>query len=178
MPERIPNPKREWLVWLTADNAFRQNTGRTTTIPAEATAYSYASARTQVVAAALKVWPGGQPPMVMVRTLDPGIPPSVAAQLYTKAIDEASAAMVADREIADWTHPVPVGGLPEEPDFVPASLVELVGAARNRHFKAEFALRDADISRDVDPAVAEFYRAEGALDAVEDQWQAQMRSDR
>lgn len=174
----MSNTTHEWLVWDYASGEFHTASNGRTAVSIAASRFTYAEARAIVVAAALADWPDGCPSAVMIRALDPTVPPSAAAQLYTKAINEAIAAMVADREIAGWTHPVPVGGLPEEPDFVPASLVELVGAARNRHFKAEFALRDADISRDVDPAVAEFYRAEGALDAVEDQWQAQMRSDR
>lgn len=58
------------------------------------------------------------------------------------------------------------------------AVAELVLGARDRFIKAELAVRDAGLARDIDPALVEYYKAMGALDAVEDQWQAQMASKR
>lgn len=52
-------------------------------------------------------------------------------------------------------------------------------AARNRLFAAECAVRDAGIRySDVDPLAVELFTARGALDVIEDVWQAEMEAAR
>lgn len=59
------------------------------------------------------------------------------------------------------------------------TIAERVLDARTRLVKAEFAVRDAGIRySDIDPAVVELFQARGALDAIEDVWQAQMEAER
>lgn len=56
---------------------------------------------------------------------------------------------------------------------------ERVLNARDRLIAAESAVRSASICySDVDPLAVELFRAQGALDAIEDVWQAQMAADR
>lgn len=181
----MPTPKTEWLVWFYADNAFRKTTGGQTHEFTEATRYTYNDTRDLVVYAAIGEWPDGQPPAVMIPVL-PEQPLGAMAR-EGQVADLIRAAMIRmsdDRDTADWSHPVPTGGLPEDPDASTAlpghvpTLGELVAATRNRFVKAQLATQDACVSRDVDPLVAEYYKALGALDAVEDQWQTQMRSTR
>lgn len=182
----MPTPKTEWLVWFYADNAFRKTTGGPTHEFSEATRYTYNDARDLVVYAAIGEWPDGQPPAVMIRVLPECMRTGTAVDTEEMAnrIRAAMIRMCDDRDTADWSHPVPIGGLPEDPDAsvpqpdAPTFLADLVGAARVRLVNAEFAVRDAGASRDVDPVVAEYLQAFGALEAVEDLWQAQMRSRR
>lgn len=56
---------------------------------------------------------------------------------------------------------------------------ERVLHARDRLIAAESAVRNASIRySDVDPLAVELFTARGALDAIEDVWQAQMEAAR
>lgn len=116
----------DWLVYDRREGKFLKEFNHPTNYVDEAGRFGYDEARKMVTDAAIGEWPDGKPPVVMIPDVESTgtsyVDLIAQTQAASKLIDEAVERMVADRETADWSHPVPIGGLPQVPAAVPPLL--------------------------------------------------------
>jgi hypothetical protein len=155
-----PKPTTLWLVYDRLEGKFLKEFTHDTNYVDEASRFSYDEACKLVTDAAIGEWPDGKPPKVMIPDLGSGgTYDDLVAQTKGAGalIQKATQRMVADRATADWTHPVPIGGLPENPDTTATDTAttsladraraayEQAAAIEDARYESERAHRIADI---------------------------------
>jgi hypothetical protein len=141
-----------WLVYDRREGKFACEFTHDTNYVDEASRFGYDKACKMVTDAAISEWPDGKPPVVMIPDLDSGgtcddlVAQVKAAGLLIKAATER---MIADRAEANWSHPVPIGGLPEKPGATATSVTtaSLADRARAAYEQAD-AVKDAGYERE------------------------------
>ena len=164
----MPNPTTDWLVYDHREGKFQKEFGHPTGYVDEAHRFGYDEARKMVVDAATGEWPAGEPPLVMIPDLGSGgtyedlCAQAKDAGLLIKAATER---MIVDRDTADWSHPVPIGGMPEDPSTAAASVAttSLADRARAAYRQAD-AVKDAGYERERAHRIAVIGEALAKLD--------------
>jgi hypothetical protein len=161
-------PTTAWLVYDRTEGKFACEFTHDTNYVDEASRFSYDEACKLVTDAAIGEWPDGKPPKVMIPDLGSGgTYDDLVAQ--TKAagalIQKATRRMIADRATADWTHPAPIGGLPENPDTTAADTATTSLADRARAaYEQAAAIDDAGYERERAHRIADIGEALAKLD--------------